>query len=128
MTPVFEGDNLVASGVLIEAESVEDNGDGITFCVYCYNVQPGDAIDYTTGSCSEEQTESSVAADSQTDAQASGTTGETGTYVLNTNTMKFHYPSCSSVAKIKDKNKQEYTGSRADLISQGYEPCKICNP
>lgn len=49
VTPVFEGDNLLASGVQIEAESVEDNGDGIQFNVYCYNVQPGISIDYTTG-------------------------------------------------------------------------------
>jgi DNA-entry nuclease len=49
VTPVFEGDNLVASGVLIEAYSVEDNGAGICFCVYCYNVQPGIEIDYKTG-------------------------------------------------------------------------------
>ncbi|MCD7709139.1 MAG: DNA/RNA non-specific endonuclease, partial [Clostridiales bacterium] len=41
VTPEFEGKNLVASGVLMEAESVEDGGDGILFCVYCYNVQPG---------------------------------------------------------------------------------------
>jgi DNA-entry nuclease len=49
VTPVFEGDNLVASGVLMEAYSVEDNGAGIRFCVYCYNVQPGVKIDYRTG-------------------------------------------------------------------------------
>lgn len=48
-TPVFEGNNLVASGVIMEAESVEDNGVGILFCVYCYNVQPGVTIDYATG-------------------------------------------------------------------------------
>ena len=49
VTPVFIGDNLVASGVLMEAESVEDNGEGILFNVYCYNVQPGIVIDYATG-------------------------------------------------------------------------------
>ena len=41
VTPVFEGSNLVASGVLMEAESVEDKGEGILYCVYVYNVQPG---------------------------------------------------------------------------------------
>lgn len=46
VTPVFEGNNLVASGVLMEAESVEDQGEGVLFCVYVYNVQPGIAIDY----------------------------------------------------------------------------------
>lgn len=49
VTPVFEGNNLVASGVLMEAYSVEDDGAGICFCVYCYNVQPGIEIDYRTG-------------------------------------------------------------------------------
>lgn len=49
VTPVFENNDLVARGVLIEAKSVEDNGDGVTFCVYCYNVQPNVTIDYKTG-------------------------------------------------------------------------------
>ena len=52
VTPVFDGDNLVASGVLLEAYSVEDNGEGVCFCVYCYNVQPGIEIDYKTGESS----------------------------------------------------------------------------
>lgn len=50
VTPVFKENNLVADGVLLEAYSVEDNGKGISFCVYCYNVQPGIVIDYATGS------------------------------------------------------------------------------
>lgn len=50
VTPVFEGTNLLASGVLIEAKSVEDDGEGIQFHVYCYNVQPGVGIDYRDGS------------------------------------------------------------------------------
>lgn len=49
VTPIYEGDNLVASGVVMEAQSVEDNGEGIDFNVYCYNVQPGIEIDYNTG-------------------------------------------------------------------------------
>ena len=49
VTPIFEGDNLLASGVLMEAYSVEDQGAGIQFCVYAYNVQPGISIDYATG-------------------------------------------------------------------------------
>lgn len=49
VTPIFEGDNLVASGVLMEAWSVEDEGDGISFNVYAYNSQPGVVIDYATG-------------------------------------------------------------------------------
>ena len=48
-TPMYEGRNLIARGVLIEAASVEDRGEGISFCVYCYNVQPGIEINYSTG-------------------------------------------------------------------------------
>lgn len=50
------------------------------------------------------------------------------TYVVNTNTGKFHYPSCKSVGKIKDKNRMDFTGTRAELIGQGYEPCGSCKP
>ncbi|MCD8045808.1 MAG: DNA/RNA non-specific endonuclease [Clostridiales bacterium] len=113
VTPIFEGDNLVANGVLIEAMSVEDNGEGILFNIYCYNVQPGIGIDYATGDSWSEPTE-------KTDTET--------TYILNTNTKKFHYPSCSSVDQMKESNKQEYTGSRDDLINQGYDPCGRCNP
>ena len=56
VTPIFEGDNLVADGVLIEAESVEDNGSGILFNVFCYNIQPGIVIDYATGDSAEDGT------------------------------------------------------------------------
>ena len=49
VTPIYNGDNLVADGVQMEARSVEDDGEGITYHVYCYNVQPGVGIDYATG-------------------------------------------------------------------------------
>lgn len=49
VTPIYEGSNLVASGVTIEAESVEDRGASVCFYVYIYNVQPGVIINYTTG-------------------------------------------------------------------------------
>lgn len=55
VTPIFERNNLVASGVLMEAYSIEDNGSGICFCVYCYNVQPGVTIDYRTGKSLKEE-------------------------------------------------------------------------
>lgn len=112
VTPIFEGENLVANGVQMEAESVEDKGEGICFNVYVYNNQPGVEIDYATGE--------SRAADSQTQEQR--------TYILNTSSKKFHTPDCSSVAKIGESNKQTYTGSRSDLLAQGYQPCGICKP
>lgn len=49
-------------------------------------------------------------------------------YVLNTNTMKFHYPSCGSVEKMKDKNKQVVEATRDEVRSWGYDPCGICRP
>ena len=49
VTPIFEGNNLLAKGVEIEAYSVEDKGEGICFNVFIYNVQPGISIDYKTG-------------------------------------------------------------------------------
>lgn len=115
VTPVFTGDNLVADGVLMEAQSVEDEGEGIRFCVYCYNVQPGVVIDYATGE--------SAAEDS-----AGAKTGGTMKYVLNTGSKKFHKPDCSGVEKIKKENRKKYTGTRKDLIRDGYEPCGICKP
>ena len=151
VTPIFTGDNLVADGVLMEGYSVEDEGDGICFCVYAYNVQPGITIDYATGDSwlsSEKGNSNSSSggnsAVSQSAADKSGTQQaavqtesvketsapvSTGTeYILNTNTKKFHYPSCSSVKQMHASNKKEYTGSRDDLIAQGYDPCKKCNP
>ncbi|MCD7882465.1 MAG: DNA/RNA non-specific endonuclease [Lachnospiraceae bacterium] len=141
VTPIFDRDNLVdnlvANGVQMEAVSVEDNGDGVQFNIYCYNVQPGIVIDYATGdSYAESESASAGSDDSEIGTDQSG--GEESdedlsddseeTYILNTNTKKFHYPSCSSVDQMSEKNKQEYTGSREDVISMGYEPCKNCNP
>ena len=61
-------------------------------------------------------------------SQADTTQSSRYTYVLNTSSKKFHLPSCSSVNDIKNKNRKDYTGSRESLISQGYSPCKKCNP
>ena len=146
VTPVFDGDNLLADGVLMEAYSVEDAGEGICFCVFAYNVQPGIGIDYATGdnwaesSGTDQSTTASVAVETPAPQLKSDTTVQTSpessapqefrltTYVLNTNTMKFHYPTCSSVDDMKEKNKQIYTGSREEVINMGYAPCKRCNP
>ena len=128
VTPVFEGDDLVASGVQMQAESVEDDGVGISFNVYVYNVQPYVVIDYKTG----ENWEGDEIAEPEgkwadgTEAEPSDTKEQM--YILNKNTKKFHKPECSGAKKIKAKNKGEYTGSRQTLIGEGYEPCGNCNP
>ena len=146
VTPIFDGDNLLADGVLMEAYSVEDAGEGISFCVFAYNVQPGIGIDYATGdnwaessgtyqSTAAPVTVETLAPQPETDTAVQITPESPApqesqgiTYVLNTNTKKFHYPTCSSVDDMKEKNKQIYTGSRDEVINMGYVPCKRCNP
>lgn len=119
VTPYFETQNLVATGVLIEASSIEDFGTGLQFNVFCYNVQPRIFIDYATGDnhlieLTEEQKEEVPI--------------QNADYVVNTNTKKFHLPSCSSLSDMNIQNRWNYCGNREVLISQGYTPCKRCNP
>lgn len=64
----------------------------------------------------------------QTEKPASNNEESERSYVLNKNTKKFHYPSCSSVKKMSEKNKVYYTGTRQDVVSKGYSPCGNCNP
>lgn len=117
VTPIFEGDNLVASGVQMEAQSLEDEGEGVCFNVYVYNNQPGVTIDYATG-------------DSWVSDEAPSDTSKESTYILNTSSSskRFHNPDCSSVDSISPSNKKTYTGSRQELINQGYTPCGRCKP
>ena len=113
VTPVFEGRNLLASGVKLEAFSVEDEGEGICFNVYIYNVQPGITIDYATGE--------------------SWLEGETGpasqevTYILNTSSKKFHLPDCASAQNIQEENRVVFL-ARIQAVLSGYEPCGRCKP
>lgn len=73
-------------------------------------------------------TAGSAAQASGGETAAGGTADVTGEYVLNTNTKKFHRPSCSSVAQMSPENKAAFSGSREELIAAGYDPCKRCNP
>lgn len=118
VTPIFDGENLVASGVQMEAWSVEDDGDGICFNVYCYNVQPGVVIDYATGEnwLDEKATESEeVNADKNAE------------YVLNTSSKKIHSPECSGAKNMSEKNKQVVKGDKlSSYINNGYEICENC--
>lgn len=139
VTPIFEGDNLLANGVLMEGYSVEDKGAGVSYCVFAYNVQPGIEIDYATGESkladSAQQEEQKTATVTPTpspepEKQEPATRSEASQadYILNTNTKKFHYPTCSSVNDMKEKNKQEFFGTRDEAISNGYSPCGRCKP
>lgn len=130
VTPLYTGDNLVATGVQMEAQSVED--DGIQFNVFCYNVQPGVDIDYATGdSWQDDLTPAADQFPAATEDSAASSTPEEpvgNTYIININTGKFHYPTCRSVKQMNDSNKKEVTDNRENLISQGYSPCGNCNP
>lgn len=164
VTPVFDGDDLVARGVLMEGWSVEDQGDGVCFCVFAYNVQPGISIDYATGDSALTSGGTGTASEPSSGTSTGGSSGtstggstdspppsvpvtepepatpapepqpepepepEGETYVLNTNTKKFHVPSCSSVKQMKSSNREDFTGTRDEVIAMGYDPCKRCNP
>lgn len=135
VTPMFAGENLLCSGVLIEAKSVEDNGAGILFNVYCYNVQPGITIDYLTGDSSLDETESSQASTGN-DSQNTGTTTEesketeTTTSASSDSTVmvhitdtgsKYHRAGCRYL-----KSDTEVTLEKAKAL--GLTPCGSCNP
>ena len=126
VTPIFKDNNLVADGVLMEAYSIEDLG-ALSFCVFCYNVQPYITIDYSTGD--------NHIADNYIHSENTETTTESWednpnwySYVLNENSKKIHRPDCSAVADMNEENKTETNRSYDELISEGYTPCKLCNP
>lgn len=114
VTPVFEGENLLVSGVRMEAASVED--DGLRFHVYVHNVQPGVVIDYADGTNHAETA-------AETPEQETAVT-----YVLNTRSMKFHLPDCSGAAGMSPVNRRDFTGTREEALGQGYSPCGTCKP
>lgn len=100
------------------------------YCVYVYNVQPGININYATGDSSASGTNQTAVTEQATQAvkQAASQQTSTESYILNTNTKKFHRPSCSSVKQMKESNKKSSSESRDALIAAGYDPCKKCNP
>ncbi len=116
-TPVFWGDNLLADGVRLEAWSVEDNGAGICFHIFCYNVQPGIVLDYATG---ENHAADAPPPDDDTTVIV--------VFILNLQSKKFHLPECRFAATITTQNRMEYSGARDALIDDGYSPCGHCDP
>lgn len=161
VTPVFHSDDLLASGVLMEGYSIEDQGEGICFCIFAYNVQPGVTIDYRTGESrlSEDREPGDVntvdvplaatpapaismpptatlspaiveppSAGPTQPEQEEDVPALTVTYIVNTNTGKFHYPSCSSVRQMNEENKWRFSGTADELLQKGYVPCQRCRP
>lgn len=132
VTPIFVGKELVARGVLMEARSIEDPL--VQYCEFAYNVQPGITINYKNGKSkgpkytgSTESDDPGLSASRNIFAEAADPANEV-TYILNTNTMRFHYTWCKSVNQIKPKNYAETTRSRDELIAAGYKACGNCHP
>ena len=128
VTPVFEGRNLVVSGVWMEAMSVEDDGQGVSFNVYVYNVQPGIEIDYQTGDSIEASRADGWDKEKKEEDSSYVEPDPSVTYVLNTNTHKFHRPDCASVKDMNSWNREDYKGTREELVQEGYESCGACSP
>ena len=143
--PIFKGKDLVARGVQMEAKSVEDDGKGISFNVYCYNVQPGIRINYKDGSSQAEnkvqknKNKKVKKPEKSTKKKKTGKSKKTKKveedngvkvslhYIANTNTGKFHISTCRYVNMMKESNKYE-SDNRDELVSSGYIPCKVCRP
>lgn len=116
VTPLYKGKDKVCSGVQMQAMSVEDKGRRVSFNVFCFNVDPGKIINYKTGQVTID------------DEDAVRANYFERTYVLNTSSKKFHYPSCESVGDMSERNKETVRKSRQELIDSGYQPCGRCEP
>lgn len=121
VTPIYDGDNLVPSGIQMEGYSVEDNGESISFNVYAYNVQPGIEINYATG---ENWLSGKAPEPEVTTTQDPNNI----TYILNNKSMKFHKDGSACGNSVKESNRGSFTGNRQQLIDEGYSPCGTCKP
>ena len=131
VTPLFQGNNLVATGVQMEAKSVEDNGEGIEFNVFVYNVQPGITIDYATGnnSLSDEEiveTESSNNTTSSTNSTSNpnntnNTTSNEYTVIRGNSKSKiYHCPGQRDYENMSDSKYLINFNSEQEAINAGY--------
>ena len=156
-TPVFRGKELVARGVQLEAYSLDDDGESLTYNVYCYNVQPGVLINYKNGknrldpetlpAVDSNEGSGEVSGSDQGEDDSSGESGDPErqgagsseeyppldipdgvTYILNTNTMRFHRLECKGARTIREYNREWFYGTRKEAIDAGYVPCGMCEP
>ena len=125
-TPIYDGDDLVAKGVQMEAYSVEDKGKGISFNVFVFNSQPGVEINYKDGASKLSTYDTANVTDEK--IQNVSTADEPEEYVLNTKTKKIHRKDCSSVKDIREQNVEAYNGKKEYLIDNGYTECGKCKP
>ena len=127
VTPVFLEGELLARGVLLEARSLEDEGRGLEFCRYVFNVQPGVLIDYADGESRPDPAWSPPAGEARAEVESKELPREE-VYVLNTRTMRFHRPDCQAAGEIAEGNRLLFQGSREDALEMGYSPCGRCEP
>ncbi len=120
VTPVFQGDELVARGVGMEGQCHEC--DEVSFFVFAYNAQPGICIDYMTGDSWR------MDGRAQSQVEIENDEGEALDFVLNTRSGKFHEPGCSSAGKISEDNRLEMHEPLAKMLQAGYSPCGQCRP
>lgn len=120
VTPDFQGEERLARGVILEGWSVEDQGAGICFKVYAYNIQPGIIIDYQTGESRLDETAGAETVPQQESGQES--------YIVNTSSKRFHSPDCGNGLSTKAENMELFFGSRDALIEKGYTPAGCCDP
>jgi len=137
VTPIFKGENLVAEGVLMEAYSVEDNGKGVQFCIFAYNVQPWVVIDYETGDNAIspdydgptlDDTQSTSTSETDTSSSEPSETSIAYNYVIDESTQTIHTPGCSCINDIDPLNITYTTRSFEGLQEDGYKPCSVCHP
>ena len=122
ITPIYDGNNLLASGVQMEAYSVEDDGDGICFNVYCYNVQPQIKINYADGSStgpSSSKPSSSTVTTTPKPETNNNTGGSNMVWIPNSGSKYHSHSGCSNM-----KNPTQVTKSEAE--NRGFEACKKC--
>ena len=105
VTPIYEGENLIASGVQMEAKSVEDNGEGIEFNVFVYNVQPGITIDYATGDSGLDG--QAITNEGASSNQNSASEGNNGTSSENNNTQENQSQSSAKTGVIRGNSKSK---------------------
>ena len=147
VTPIFRGVNLLCDGVQMEAYSVEDSGEGISFNIFAYNAQPQVEINYLTG---ESALISSMLSDGEnfgtvsysseittnTDynsyseltvtSNSSEIRNKNTIYIINKNSMKIHLETCIHAKKMKKENREEYKGKIDKYIDMGYTLCQTC--
>ena len=120
ITPIFEGNNLVCSGVQMEAYSIEDDGDGICFNVYCYNVQPGITINYANGDSSGPSSNNNTTSSTQSSTQNNNSASSGDIVWIPNSGSKYHsHSGCSNMKNPRQVTKQE-------AINQGFDACKKC--